>query len=976
MADIVASKSVSIQTLMGNLDLYKYNPSALQRVVLDYLDEVTEGAVNVVDPTSPFVFLLESSAVNTAIAVNEALSILPKQYPDLAQTESDLYRHMSDKDYINRFASPSKAVFTISMNLPDVQNKMVWDPTESCYKATFPRDSKFVVGEYTFTLLYPIDIRKYESGMIQISYDPSIASPIDDLQSNIITPLVRYDASQVGWLFFDVPVYQFAIASTNYPLQAAQVFSQDIQYTDQFYLMRAYYRNTATGDKWVEINVTHTDQVYDLNTPTTVAKVFTGYVNVTIPMLYLDSGVLTGEIRFDIYTSKGSLTVNLSNYKVSEFQLLLQPVDEERDLNEFTAAMADISYYPFSRDLVTGGANAIDFATLRQRVIMHSTGPQIIPITPTQAQAKIEANGFTLVKNIDTITNRIFLATQKLPKPMNEKLATSANIGISPFVTNMAFLQTLDTVASNGERCTILSSNLYLNNNGILVILTSAQIAALKSMAKSDLVVEVNSKKYLYSPYYYVLDDSDNEFAVRAYDLDYPLATDLSFISQNQTLKLPVNTGSYSIAKIPGGYRLSIITASGNYYKQLDDGTVFAQLAYYPVGETRMAYINGVLAGTDATTNERMWTFDILTNYDLNSADNLTITNASMFGTDPIDNWINLEHQFHIFHATTSIDADFVPDDADALLGKFLLPDGAVANTHETLDLQLGLALKALWTRSRSFAAGQDYQRYQFDVPMYYEDDVYDIDPVTGSIFKIENEQIVYLKLHSAGDPVLDNEGNQIYKHKKGDVVLDANGKPVVVSDLTVNKEVDMLFVDGRQYFVDDPAFLAYNQELVGVLDSWIVDDVAGVQKTLLEQTRIFFYPKTTLGQVKVFTQDQGQDILPSEQSLNIDLYVKSEVYNDSAVRQQLYDNTVKLLDQYISGAVVNTTEITLALVEMYGNSVESTAMSGLGGEKNYKILSLADEQNRLCLKKILVLQPDGSLIIKEDVTVNFYRIP
>ena len=80
MTDITASKSVAIQTLVDNLTTYRYNPSGIQRVMLDYLNEITAGEVNVVDPTNPFVFLMESSAVNTSLAITENLINLRKQY--------------------------------------------------------------------------------------------------------------------------------------------------------------------------------------------------------------------------------------------------------------------------------------------------------------------------------------------------------------------------------------------------------------------------------------------------------------------------------------------------------------------------------------------------------------------------------------------------------------------------------------------------------------------------------------------------------------------------------------------------------------------------------------------------------------------------------------------------------------------------------------------------------------------------------
>jgi len=221
----------------------------------------------------------------------------------------------------------------------------------------------------------------------------------------------------------------------------------------------------------------------------------------------------------------------------------------------------------------------------------------------------------------------------------------------------------------------------------------------------------------------------------------------------------------------------------------------------------------------------------------------------------------------------------------------------------------------------------------------------------------------------------LDDNGEQVYKHRKGDIVLDNNNNPLIETSVTTNREIDLLLVDGKYYFATDSAFKDYRNEMAGILDTWITQDITEIQNTLLEQSKIYFYPKTTIGKVKIITEDQGEDYINAEQSLTIDLYVNAKVYNDVNVRLSLSNNTIKLLDAYISNLIVNTTVITQALKTMYGDSVLTVDMTGIGDAKNYRIITLASEHNRLCLKKILEIQQDNTLIIKEDVTINFHKV-
>ncbi|WP_177336018.1 hypothetical protein, partial [Klebsiella quasipneumoniae] len=60
--------STSITDLMAAIDAVRFNPSAIHQLSLKILEEVRNGERTVVDPTNPFMFLLETSAVNVAAA--------------------------------------------------------------------------------------------------------------------------------------------------------------------------------------------------------------------------------------------------------------------------------------------------------------------------------------------------------------------------------------------------------------------------------------------------------------------------------------------------------------------------------------------------------------------------------------------------------------------------------------------------------------------------------------------------------------------------------------------------------------------------------------------------------------------------------------------------------------------------------------------------------------------------------------------
>lgn len=974
MSDIITYNSVTIDKLMSNLELYKYNPSLMQRATLDYLSELTNGEVNIVDPTNPFVFLLEASAINTSLAISESVVNLRKQYPSLAQTEEDLYLHMSDIDFVNRFATPATTQFTIVIQVNNLLSKLHYDVNEKVHKATMPRDSEFSVDGIVFTLQYPIDIRKFDNGVLQISYNTEIASPLQTLTSNIIDYTIRTDNDSVDWIFFNIDVSQFNISTTYFNIQLSSVFSQTIICTDRYYYCRVYYKNSPTDNTWLELKTTHTDQVFDPFKPTAVIKTYTGFVNITIPTIYLTSGLVIGDIRVDLYTTRGSLTVNLANYKLSSFSTNLKAIDEIRDISDFTNVMSDTNFYTFSNKFVSGGTNGIDFNTLRERVIFNSIGDRQLPITNNQLQAKVNNTGFDLIKNVDVVTNRIFLASRKLSKPINNKLITAAGIGISTVILNIETIKNSRFVSFNNSRLTILSNTLMINNNGMIRLLSDIEVTNLYALSKQSLIDTINNNNYIYTPFYYVLDSTRSEFSIKAYSLDYPTASNLSFVSQNQSLQLPVNTGSYTVVKTPNGYRLTIITKSGNFYKLLADSQVSAQLSYKPSGETSLVYINGSLSGT-TNLNERIYTFDLITNYDINSKDQISILNSRLVLNDTLTTPIDLTTTFNIVYITNSITTGYTPDITNNYVNRALIGDNFVGITHESVILNLGTPLDNLWSRSRSFASGLNYATYPDDIPLVYHEDVYSIDPITNSIFSIENNEVVYNILHHKGDPVLDDHGNPRYLHHKGDIIVDNEGQPTISTSLYSSREVDLLFVDAKYLFASSDIFKAYRSEIVSTLVTWITKDISNIQKLLLEKTYLYYYPKTTLGTVKVYPDSVTEHTIDAEQSLVVNLYVNNSIYTNNDVRNDLVVNTIKVIEEFISGAIVNIAEIIIALNNQYNTNVLSLSVSNLGGSNNFTVITTSSDYNRLSLKKKLELQSDGSIIVVEDITVNFFRV-
>jgi hypothetical protein len=335
-----------------------------------------------------------------------------------------------------------------------------------------------------------------------------------------------------------------------------------------------------------------------------------------------------------------------------------------------------------------------------------------------------------------------------------------------------------------------------------------------------------------------------------------------------------------------------------------------------------------------------------------------------------------LTTEFDITYSTDVVVAEnWTAHPIDKLLGTAHTPINTCVITHEKLKLHFGESLKTLWSRSRSVMAATPYQKHLVDVPRLYEKDVYMVDPTTGYRFSFNAQgEIQYTLLHSVGDPVLDDQGQPTFKHRVGDPVLDANANPVPISEALVVRQIDLLFIEGAYYFATDSAASKYRQDMIATMVEWLTVDLKSIGSTLLEQSRIYFYPKTSMGKVKAIVEDGTIVTLDAGQRFTVRLYVTKDVLENTKLRESLTVATIKTVDQMLKPSTISSSDIISTLKQTYSTDVISFHFEGLGGAANYAAITMVNEHDRCSIRKKLVNQPDNKLIVKEDVTVEFIK--
>lgn len=966
--------SNSVTTLLTNVSDYRFNPAGIQKSAINMLREVSGGKIDIVDPTNPVVFCLEASAINTAAFMVENQTLNRKQYPAAAQTTEELYAHMSDKDYADRFAVPSTARIFFLISQDELLNKLVAEPGNTgIRKLVLPRNTYVTVAESTvFSIQYPVEIRQMAHGGLQIVYVVDQPSPLQVLSTNIVDNAIITADDGTRYVGFELEMKQFNIISRSQPVNAVQGFKMEIDFEHQYYYCRVWVDN---GDgTFTEMKTTHTDEVYDVKELTAVLKVIDKQLTVKIPQIYLTTGMLTSSVRVDLYQTLGPLTMELGNYMPEQFVATFHSFNRA-ELDDFVSPLKTMrSMRIHSAKTASGGADAMTFEELRLRVMRNAVGEPDLPITNVQVESVLQRQGYKVVKNIDNITNRTFLATRSMPDPdADSDLITAAASGIGMLATRLADAVMVDSVLDNGTIITITPDTLYRNNNGLVQMVPTSELNSILSLPPDQLAITVNNGGYMYSPFHYVLDSSSNEFEIRPYYLDNPVIEAKSFIGENDTTLYQVTTGSAYIMRVDGGYVLRIKTKSSDEYKALNDDEINVQLAYTQQGDTERAYLLGTLI--NRLDDERVYEFDLSTNFSVNKRHELSMLKFQMFDDSVRTVNLPLLTEFDILYSTNvTMGSQWRVSDIDGRLGYFQLPEDSKAITHERVKIRLGHYLEHLWTRSRTVVSEESYERWDADVPATYESDVYERDPVTGAAFKIIDGELVYTKLFSKGEVVIGADGNPSYKYRKGDVKIDSYGVPIIKNNRDMQRQMEIFMVEGTYYFATNQVTVDYRKRLVNTVVDWLIDDLPNMGDNLLEQTNLYFYPTTTLGNVNVMFSSGLSTTLSAGQSFEVTLYVRAAVYGNLELRNTISRKTVETISEMLRNKTVSMSDIVTQLRDRYESDVISLNIRGLGGVSNLNVVTMLDDANRLSIRKKLIARNDETLGLEDDVVITFIR--
>lgn len=940
------------------------NPAGLQSVAIDYVQSRLDGDT-VADPLSPMVQLLEVGSTQTAIAIQAALALDRRRYSLLAQNFEDLYAVMTDRDFLNRFAKPGSVPLSLWFDR-DVVISLMADMGNGAKKLTLPRYTTFTISnKYIFTLLYPIEIRQLQHGALQCVYNTDLLSPLQTLSDNVIPWWNSRDGEGTSRLRLDVTALQLQRDYQTFNAMGGADNAFVMTFENDYFSARVF---RQVSGKWVEMKTTHTEQIHDASTPTAFLEVDQGALRCTIPPIYFTNGQIPGQIRVDVYSTMGTLEVPLGQLDASQYSWDFGDDIDDPSQAKYWKGLPNLSMAVFSEGMISGGQPGLTLEETRELVISRGSSVDI-PITPPQVKAGLELKGFNVLLGVDDFTSRIYYATRGVPNNPDSAFTTSISSGMMGLSTSMEKLALMPGVFDNGDRVTLSPKTLMRIESGRLMVVNAADYPNAAGATTETLIASINNTEYVYTPFHYLLDASNNNFELRAYYLENPALKLREFLLENQTTLLSVSTQEFAIVRTDYGYQILVNCKPSTTYETIDPDDVHLHLGYYPRGESELAYTTGKVLGV--IDSVWTWEFQLHTNYDVDANDDLVLTNFLQYDTTPRNLTVGMETRFFLVHSVSNYRVlNLTGSDVDVYLPRFLLPKDVVGVQLEGVTFRLGSALTDFWRGCRTVAGSEQYQLYTQDVLKYYESDVYEIDPATRRPkYTIVNGVMTYTKLHSKGDPVLDATGQQEIAWYAGQVKVDENNQPIVISQRPTLRLMDLFVMDGNYYFTDH----AQAQRDATYLPDRIADTYLATMDQIvtrgLENTFYYYYPKTTIGKINVLTDSSRSVMMDSRITAIVTMYLSELGYNNEEYQDSVRAMITGIINTMLQRETVSKMDIMAEIKNKADYDLIGCTLTLMADGKEIDTYSAGDESVRTALRRLMYLRDDGLMGVKEDIT-------
>lgn len=915
--------------------------------------ETANSDVMEVDPSNPFIFMLETIAFNSAVLRDEVNTKHARIHSKLANNESDLYNNMSYLDFKNIFSQPADAVIRFNVNITNFINNAIVSDANDYKMVSIPEGSIVSAEGYEFLISNRIDIKQFNNGLFSIEQNVS-KSKIGVSYLGVVPHQIIKTSDENQMLVFDTVLKQISNINNEYTIKKADSFTTTIEITDKLYFISASVKTSiATNDVLVSYS-----EIIDPSIPTIIVKVLTNSIEITIPDIYIINDMIVGKLYISIYTTKGEVDYPLNLLESTSFTIKFNNTTEDA----YTSIIGKVAISNTALDRLTGGVNSKTFSDLRESIINNSMGDADAPVTSRQLLGVLGNDGFYGYLLEDTVTSRTYIASRSLV-PTIEANLLNANPDLLFYKTKVIPNTYVEhpmvvTSSDSDDRLIIKPNTIFKDVSGGIIPLSITEINTLNTMSITDKINYINTTKLLFSPYSYISSIYNGVYYLRVVDYTASINS-FSIAIINSTVLTRINIQSYTITVTDIGYTIKFKMITNSEFSNLDVSSIRAQLRI-PIDGVNYIYYQ-------STYNAGIFEFNINTDYYVNKDMGLNITNGiSTLVTKYIELSLEAELTTYVLGAGVEV------NDSMFLNNSVLTNESTIVFTNEVVDITFGTAIDRLYKNMTIAYTDRKYLTYDTIVYATYDSDVYDTDSI-GSLLTANSEHtaVTYTKLHSKNDPILDDLGNPIIKHNIGDYIMDANGVPTIDISNGVIKYIDMLLLE-YSYKYTNPT------KLIGVLDSIkaYMQDVGEYENIVLEETSIMFKPFRTNSGVKIKYNNTYKTIY-HDLKPEVTLYVEKKI-TPSESDLIKYKNTIgAIIHSYLNKESFYTVDIrddikNIIPIDLTTVGIKIDTMDSFLIEAEKVVLE--DSTNRLSIAKYVTNILGGSNLVY-DIKITIIKI-
>lgn len=991
---------------MSNLSLlfkqYASDPTLCGDIILADIAAATGNEI--VEANNAFVMLME---MTTHLASQNLMTQqlgLKRRYASLATSFEDIYLHMTPHDIQSMFAKPTTATMRISIL---VESLLAGAVNVGAYReAVIPKYSEIHVDDLVFSLSRAVSIRIFNNRIFKVSYvdDSGIHADLAMLNNN--QTYARQDGAL--WLTFIVNVEQVNYSEVTLSALSGIMFNETVSYTDQLSSIQLqYWRNGA----YQTLPLTLTSRVYDPLTPHAIVSpnIETKRISLFIPSMYT-VGDVSGNIKVTVGTTIGDIDRVFTHYTAEDYLYNL-----DSNIYQITAAesafIGTAKLFEITSPL-SGGRDALTKEDIRSRIISRSNGGQNRPITRAQTSTLLDDYGMSLVMYQEGIGGRTYIILDDTPHPTKNgqvptpvdtvsyydgtgalssipsqsddyiyKLAkqqtyTGARSRIVPYDTQLPVgaltltthydqLVLLPNVKVFDTSITLTPDTLFVYD-GSSISPTLVLVSDVDNMSSDAKVNLLNMNPYVFSLFYYGISPNNGQWNITPWVLNTPSVHISDRVDADASIANIFVRTHADVLKTSAGFTLRVYCsdiAATNVYTH-SDTTVFVRI------QTPSVFFPGTTSnqGNEILLQATSHIEDDLMVYEVDIASNFQLTETHL----------GLVHNLETYFIEGTVWVDLIyclntkPVGYVGELGSLITNTVVGAMLHERLYVSFAEPLKHLWVNPHGIGDRVMYKTHEFDVPYTVTETTLHSTVAEAIPFEFNDAcEVVYKPIVTTNTTVIEN--NQIvYKHRKGDLILDVLGRPIPINTDYQQLTFDIMCVDARAVYCTDTTIIDQMDLVVRDITYKATTVVDNITPQMLERTTLLYRPIRTIGETIAYNGNKSVGTIELSVRPVVVLGITTEVYNDAAARKRLQDMTVQTLNLSLARPTISYDRILVDLKQVYGQSVISVKVNNLPKIIYDRPITIQDKTVQCVVDVQLAQSPNGPLTLTDYITVQY----